>query len=512
MSEITDFYLSWLGNAAFGASGIRVRDQEPIVFKPTDLSDCIWWFDGNDNDAVVYNDLLVVSAWKNKGTLGGQFDASGGVIEYGQTTVNGLNVVTFNENAFMSASYAIANQAKSFFVVTKENTVLSGQANPWITSDTNGGIELFSQVNGTQVYFLGKHPSVIPELAAETNTIYTGYPALISAINATDLSDNYIAVNGTSLPFIYDAVASGYNTGSIVYYLGGYLNGSPVASAQDYCEVILYNRALNIPERIEVEKYLRTRWNIQEPPAPPPFSPQDISGLYIWFDANNVSSIQTDVSSNVLAWTNLGLASNVAYSNLGYGVSVLDSNINKNIVLFPQGTDMTTTMTLPYTDRTQFVVNLFPDDLSNYPSYPYTAAINSYTNSCLQTGWSYDTLTSNYFITMCQQGQNCPVVGSVSNMPASNYNLTIWVNDGHNLSNNLGYWNGGSNINTGIDLGNLFLQTSESYTLNNGTSNAPPNVLGEILEYNSVLSASTISTVANYLVTKWAISSFQTIV
>ena len=105
MSEITDFYLSWQGSSGFGTSGIRIRDQEPVVFKPTDISGCVMWLDANDNDTVNYNDLLQVTSWENKGTLGGQFDLSGGIIGYGQATQNGLNTVSFNSNAFMSGQF-----------------------------------------------------------------------------------------------------------------------------------------------------------------------------------------------------------------------------------------------------------------------------------------------------------------------------------------------------------------------------------------------------------------------
>ena len=77
MSESTDFYVSWLGVGAFGANGVRIRDQEPPIFRPTDISGCVMWFDANNNVAVTYNDLLQVSSWSNLGTIGGQFDVSG---------------------------------------------------------------------------------------------------------------------------------------------------------------------------------------------------------------------------------------------------------------------------------------------------------------------------------------------------------------------------------------------------------------------------------------------------
>lgn len=515
MSEYTDYYPTWLGNGAFGAAGVRLRDQEPIVFRPTDISGCAMWFDANDSFSVNYNNLQIVSSWSNKGTIGGQFDISGdNVVLYGAKQINGLNVVSFSENSFMQGKFTLDFQAKSMFFVTRENITPSGIANPWISSDTTNGLEAFSLRNGALTYFIGKHPSPIPSLAFDSAVDYIGIANLTEFINASDASDNWVGINGLRYPEIYSVAATGYNTSNIIYFLGGYFGGSTIAADQDMCEIIIYDHAISEPERIQVEAYLRAKWNLQEPipPTPPPFLPTDISGLYIWMDANNQSSLSLDLSNNVLSWSNLGLASNVFASNTGTATVIQDPAANSNYVMvFPSGgTDLATTATLPYVDRTQFVVF---NNISNLPGelYPYISFIQSYTNSCMQTGATWDAGSSNYYITMCQQGQNCPLVGPVPSLNTCNYSLAIFVNDSANLSNNLVYFNGGSNINIGTDLGNLFLQTAESYYINNSNASAPANVICEILEYNSFLSASNISTAANYLVNKWAISSFTTI-
>lgn len=516
MSQLTDFYMSWLGSGnAFGGQSIRLRDQEPLVFRPTDISGCAMWFDANDNDSVTYDNLLQVTSWSNKGTLGGQFDLSGGIITYGQTTINGLNTISMDTNAFMTGQFELNFQARSVFIVTKANTIPAGIPNPYITSDVSGGMETFSDVSGTTLYFIGKHPSPFPEFAFETTTNYTGVASLTEFINATDLSYNWAGVNGTYYTPIYDADASGYNTSLITYYLGGYFGGSPVASSQDWCEMIIYDTNLSDAQREAVEYYLKIKWNIQEPipPPAPPFAPTDISGLYIWFDANNLSTITTDLSNNVLTWSNLGLASNVASSNSGAAVLAQDVSANNNYVMvFPSGgTDLATTMTLPYLDRTQFVVFQNIADLSG-EAYPFVNFFNSYTNSCMQTGLAWDSNTATYLMEMCQQGQNCPVIGIVPNLNTCNYSVAIFQNVSADYTQNLAYFNGGSNLNTGSNAGNLFLQTNESYTINNATSNAPANVICEMLEYNSALTASNIAQVADYLAIKWALSSFQTIV
>lgn len=511
MSEITDFYSSWLGCSAFGANGTKLRDFEPINFNPLDISGCALWLDANDNFSVTYNDLQIVTSWASKGLIPAQFDASGiGVVEYGTSTQNGLNTVSFKDYGFLTSSFAFDFQARSVFVVAKPKVFADTTAIPILTSDTTDIQELFFSKNGTWLWFEGKHPSPFPTTAIETATNYTGYANLAEFIIASDLSDNWTGINTQYISPTYQSLPS-YSTATATNFLGNYFSGSTVQAEVDYCEIIIYNTALGPADRAQVEYYLMQKWGITEP-ATPPFTPTDISGLYIWFDANDSAGFTTDASSNILTWKNSGLASNLASNNCNYAVRVQDLSANNNFVaLFPQNSDMITTMTLPYLSRTHFAVFNLPDNLSNYPVYPYQAMIQSYTNSAMQTGVSYDTGTSTYFATMCQQGQNCPIVGNTGPITPNTYHLVIFQNDSANLANNLLYFNGGSNINTGTDLGNLFLQTNETYYLNNANVDAPPNVIAEILEYGNIVSASNISTVADYLVNKWAISSFTTI-
>jgi hypothetical protein len=507
MSQTTDFYPSWLGNNAFGASGIRLRDQEPLIFRPTDISGCVMWLNATNNFAVTYNDLLVVTSWSNDGTLGGQFDLSGGVIVYGNALQNGLNTVTFNSNAFMSGQFQFDFQARSLFVVTRETGVGTGTPSPWITSDTNGAMESLSQHNGTTVYFIGRHNSVFPELAAESSTDYTNYAAVFSFVNAADLSDNYVGINGTSLPLSYATVASNYATASATYFLGDFLSGAPVGNSQDMCELILYNTALNSPDRENVEKYLRRKWGITEPPpAPPaPFTPTDIAGLYVWMDANNQSTVTVDGSNQVLSWSNLGLASNVFSNDSNYATYGQDANSNY-VVSLPTQTTLASYVALPYVTRTNFIVFLNVSDYTTL-SYPYGNLFVGDASAGVQMGVSYDSNTAISYMSMCQAGINCPV-GAPITLPVGGYNLMIMASDSNTTSNTLAYFNGGSNINTSTDLGNLFNTNPIPYIIGSPVSDSPSFRLAEVLEYDSLLSSTDISTVAGYLVTKWAISSF----
>ena len=513
MSEITNFYMSWLSGQAFGANSVRVRDQEPLIFKPTDISGCRIWLDANDANTVITNELLFVSSFVNKGTLNFQFDISGNQpVIYGSTIVNGLNTLSFTPDSFMQSAFALDFQPRSLFIVTKENSVPASNANPWLASDTSNGMEVFSLTNGTQTYFLGKHPSPIPELAFETSTIYTGYPALVEFINSTDSNDNWMGVNTTKSVPIYSVNASGYNQSNIPYYLGGYFSGSTVASSQDFCELILYEGALNPYLREEVEKYLMTKWAITTPPPPPPppFSPSSISGLYLWMDAQNSNTL-TLSGSNVSSWSNQGLAGSSFDAACNTAYSVTDNN-GFSWVQMPTQTTLESYMQLPYYSRTAFGVfqNLTPLDTI---LYPYENLINTDVETGRQIGVNFDGMSSNYAMAMCQQAQNCPIAATLPvPIGTGDTNLLIMGLLSNTSASNVGYWNGGSNLNTSTDVGNLFSQNPITYYMGTYVSDSPAFRIGEILEYNTLLSPSEISTVANYLTVKWAISSFSPLI
>ena len=516
MSEYTDFYPTWLGTSMFGSAGVKIREIVPISFQPTDISGCALWLDADDNIAVSTNSFNIVQSWANKGYVGGQFDLSGTeAILYGSTLINGLNAVSFTSNSFMSGTFSFPFDARSIFFVARENGVPANTANPWFSSDTNGGVETFSFHNGTTTYFIGKHPSPYPELAFEATKDYVGTAVLTEFINSASNVDNWGGINGTEYPLIYSANASGYNQSSITYFLGGYFGGSTIASSQDFCEAIMYNTSLQPEDRQRVEQYLINRWAITEPPAPPvppstiTFSPLDISGCAIWLDANQ--GVTLDLSGNVGSWANLGFVSTTYDQEVG----IVSVNVDKNgmsTIQFDGNTTLSNYSQLPYVSRTIFTVfeNL---SLLDTISYPYINLMNTSVETGRQVGVAYDSNTSNYFWSICQQGQNCPVSAQLPvPLGTGDRNLGIAVILSNSAPSTLGFFNGGSNINTSTDIGNLFSTNPIPYQIGSPVSGSPDFRMAEYIEYNSYLDNVQISTVADYLVNKWAISSFNTLV
>ena len=246
------------------------------------------------------------------------------------------------------------------------------------------------------------------------------------------------------------------------------------------------------------------------PPAKPitpvvVFSPLDLSDCYIWFNCDDLNTITTDEFGVVTSVTNQGLASSAANQDTGEVKVVTEVN-NLNSLDFPRGTSLSIVLTLPYTRRTQFVVFKSTTDMSG-ATYPYLTFMSG-GSSAMQTGVSYGNETGLTQYAMCQNGQNCPVYGYDVTNPYLLPTLVTFLSDDVDISNNLLYVNGGSNINESTDIGNLFVTTEDTYIINNP---GPPGegqgqVLCEIIEYGRALSAFEITQVQNYLSAKWNIS------
>lgn len=494
--------ISWLGNAEYGVAGLRVREGNPVVFRPTDISGLQVWLDANDTDSVSANPFGTVESWHNKGDLSGNFDLSGNAdVRYGQNYVNGLETVSFTDNAYMIGNYAMNFQDRTIFYVYRRNTDISGSVLTWITSDTTDGLESgVLQLSPTSfIYVLAQHPGSVVNLAFTDTIDRKGYAQLVDfSVSSTDLSGNYGGINSVEQPLSVSGLVSNYPTSTIPYFLGNYLNGTPLQNNVDMCEIIIYDTVVSPAQRALVEEYLMTKWAITEPPAPVPipFAPTDLSGLQMWLDGSNVSSFSLS-GSDVLSWSNVGSAggsfapgSNIAqYSNA--------------IVAFPAETTLESYIQLPYLSRTFFTVFEVKSDLTTL-AYPYVNLMNGNASNASQIGVNWDSNTSNYYVSVCQNGTNCPIVGSFAVLPTG-LNLYYGVVDSNSSSNTFAYLNNSSNLNTSTDLGNLFNTNPIPYIIGTTSSNSPIFTMAEFIEYDSVLSSNDISTVKSYLSDKWGL-------
>jgi hypothetical protein len=258
------------------------------------------WLDANDSSSVTANSFGTVESWFNKGDLSGNFDLSGTAdVRYDLNRVNGLNVVTFQGDGYMTGNYAMNFNDRSIFIVSRRNQAIdpSGNFFSWLTCETSNGMESgIIQSNSDYTYILSRHPGFSPEIGFTTTMDTTGVAELVTFQNSsTDLSGNYTALYGESQTLVVSALAS-YNQSNILYALGNYGNGVSIPNDYDMCEFILYDSVLTPELRTTVEDYLTLKWALVAPPVPVPpvpFAPTDISGLQVWLDADDPSTFIT---------------------------------------------------------------------------------------------------------------------------------------------------------------------------------------------------------------------------
>lgn len=239
-------------------------------------------------------------------------------------------------------------------------------------------------------------------------------------------------------------------------------------------------------------------------PQPVIFTPLDISDCYIWFNGDDLGSITIDNVGVIQAVANLGQASGSAIYSVGDVTSIVDVN-NLNCMNFPSGSMLEFTATLPYQSRTQFVVFKNTTDMSG-ATYPYLTFMSGGASS-MQTGIQKTSAT--WTFSMCQNGINCPLIGDYADNILNVPHFVMYISSATDLSSNVLSIDGGININTGTDLGNLFTTTEDTYIINNP---GPPGdgqgqVICEIIEYGRVITSQEIEDVTKYLSAKWDIGA-----
>jgi len=264
MSEYTDFYMSWLGCSAFGqVSRQEVTIVPPVVFQPTDLSDCLIWLDATDNLTItpVIGQPDDVGVWENKGTYTTNALADVGSVQTGIDTINSLNVITFTAGSQLQMDFQPSANPLTLFFIVKPVTDLSNAAIPFMSFFSavldSGSISAgMSFAHPNFSYALGPN-GVSITLAADNATDVTGVPLLITMRNDTT-SNNKLNLNNATQTLTFDDTAS--FTLSLFTYLLGYNTHN---TAFQMGEFILYNRALSDTEVGTVETYLTDKWNIQ---------------------------------------------------------------------------------------------------------------------------------------------------------------------------------------------------------------------------------------------------------
>lgn len=229
------------------------------LFNPLQISNCVLWLDAADTTTIT--GTTTVTAWTNKGTLGGTATNRTNSCSSGNT-INKLNYINCPSGAELGIALPLVTQARSWFFVSRKSTPLTSGNFFSIVGQTAGGGQdaiVGSYTNATttriQIGPSGSFNAVSADLPTATlQSMFMG-----SIINSTSTTLNRFTLNGTVQTLVANVAASSYNTGNAIYTI----NRASFSQEIDSMEVIFYYGDLSQSDRQQIEGYLAWKWGIQ---------------------------------------------------------------------------------------------------------------------------------------------------------------------------------------------------------------------------------------------------------
>jgi hypothetical protein len=467
-------------------------------FVPTDLYNTALWLDASDSSTI---------------TLSGN-----NVIQWNDKSGSGLNV--FKNISSPSPTY-VTNVLNSKpvvnFVVGQFLETLS--LNPSSTFTTDGidsTIFLITIMKGDGVNNLSSYGLSITDNNYVLRAPWSESSKILDIGDRLNFNNNLnnqivlfsIGRNGTNMFFYNNGSLIGLNTNSplssiVTNITQKLLIGSSVANSYDgyLAEFIIFKTALSTDERQKVEGYLAWKWGLNSNlPSNHPyklsnpitisklFLPTNISGLRLWIDAQDSSSVVLSGSTVVQLFDK----SNNRY--IFSGASGFTYNVTKFNTNYPSFYNNTQNANYTLGSNNSIVLN--QPLTAFYVGVMTTAATN----------WSFihDSTTSSNRIVFYNAAS---IFHAGNNMSSQNANLLFqnFIVSGYFNSNNSSAYNNGVQYVTG-DVGTnngTSLLLGNRYTLDD----AFYGHLCEIILFDGILSTNDRQKVEGYLAWKWGLQN-----
>ena len=472
-------------------------------FQPTVISGCQLWMDAVDTSSMTLSGSNV-TVWTDKS--GNGRNATGGV-----SPTLATNGITFNGTSqYLATTYSSVPSSESVFVVV----TWTGTTNRFYciigTSETLGrNYNVLKQSSGINSitwdrWAVGNYaptPGILADVRFMSSGIYNGSTGTTGLNGGTQSSSAAFTFSGNGITHIGTGVLGDWFTGTIH-------------------EIIVYNSAVTTAQRQQMEGYLAWKWGLQQSlPSTHPFArtpsfatalyfpkaipkitgtsgkhPVFMAGLQLWLDAADTSTLVLSGSS-VTQWNdksgngnngtaNTPVALNSAINNLPALTFTTSEYIGGNISI--TGNTLTVFSTFKVSSLPQFgrvisLASLGGDDYNNTSStgiLNYGSAamgpmrVSQYVSSATPLNTSvvhtvYFDGTNTYVYT---NGGTPSSMSSSGNFSVSRYNL-------------------GRSTNTG-----------DTYSSFSGFT-------GEVIIYNTLLTATQRQEVEGYLAWKWGLQS-----
>ena len=502
--------------------------KQSQVFTPTQISGCALWLDGADpnNTGVLPANGASISTWTDKSGNGRNATTTAGTLTYSLSS----KAIIFNGSSYYSLpnnTFPTGNNAYSILIVSS-STLADFH---WIIG---GGVTTAGQAIGCIYYANG-----IIENGWWTTNIQT--TTGIATANKAGIIHCFY--DSTTLTTFFDGVsrATSSSLGSRNSPSGPNVIGARIDSSVgnviqalvgNIHEILVFSSGLSSTQRQQIEGYLAWKWGLvanlpsthpykstplyQLPPlplVPAPtrisqtsiFSPTQISGCSLWYDAADTSKI-TRSGSSVTNWTSKGTNA-IQITNASNYPTYVSNAYNKLGTL-----------------RFSFATN---QSLSN----------GSVANSVVQTNDNHT-----IFLVHNPNAADSTPFGFLDSTGTGNKRISVHTPEGSNVSYDVGgrlsysyasqaaYLNGNLKLETlYVSGGNRFYRRDGSQLASNGTISTSFNAnqilyIGgadpsypnykyggdycEIVWFNTDLTTTQIQQLEGYLAWKWGIVTY----
>jgi len=292
-------------------------------FVPTDVTDCQLWLDSGDAATLGLSGSSVTQ-WLDKSGNGNNATSASGT--WSSETSGILNPVfkgpiTSSGNNPTVCVYIVAN--KTGVTGTYDNMLALN--NSTITNYYAAGTAFFC-------YYGGNNPPYYYAYMNGNSYLYFsspfGSPFIFNVYQIGTTS--YIYGNGSGP---YTATMPGNSMTYTNYYIGT-CTGGPAWQGSIY-EILVYNTVPTASQRVQIEGYLARKWGITAslptghsfksiPPSQVPFTPTQISGCQLWFDATDSSTLTTS-GTTVTSWKDKSSNASTATAS---GTAIILSNFS----------------------------------------------------------------------------------------------------------------------------------------------------------------------------------------
>ena len=480
------------------------------IFQPVDISGCQLWLDAADKSSITFSSGTTVSAWLDKSGNGNNGTPNTGITWNVNGFGNGLPAMTFTSTQWFLGNISITGNQFTAFCVFNMNS-----------ASTTYSRVLSLGVSGTNDYNNNAYICIV-RLGGTVFSNYRNniYPAINIALDTNELTTSW--VDGTT-SYISQyggtpaTTGSSGNFGVSSYAIGVSNNTSDSPFYGFISEIIVYNTALTLSQRQQVEAYLAWKWGLRSslpithpgytlPSFSAIFTPKSLPNMVLWLDAADSSTI-TLSGSSVTQW--------IDKSGSGYIATPFDSAITKTTLNGTPALDFgDNRMTIP-----NFTWNMSFTSIMVWNAYYASQMIGLTASTDPSAGW-YDYIsTANWALIMLNYNATSSTDPNYVRVPPDPYaGYPAPVVPGNEwFIFSIGYTAGTTTITnyavngtartanavtaqTGTNTGAFFI---------NGLSNSAydNSKVGEIIHYNTSLNNSERQQVEGYLAWKWGLQN-----